>query len=96
MAIRMTGMISGLDTESLIQSLVEAQKLKNKKTTDKKIKELVENDQPSYEKYAKLKVLEKNLAQAEVLEKDIDTQFLLSERYIFLTEVIFRFIRELP
>ncbi|MBQ4531309.1 MAG: flagellar filament capping protein FliD [Lachnospiraceae bacterium] len=38
MAIRMTGMISGLDTESLIQSLVEAQKLKNKKTTDKKTK----------------------------------------------------------
>lgn len=38
MAVRMTGMISGLDTESLIQSLVEAQKLKNKKTTDKKTK----------------------------------------------------------
>lgn len=38
MAIRMTGMISGLDTESLIQSLVEAQKLKNKRTTDKKTK----------------------------------------------------------
>lgn len=38
MAIRMTGMISGLDTESLIQSLVEAQKLKNKTTTDKKTK----------------------------------------------------------
>lgn len=66
------------------------------KTTEKKIKELVENDQPSYKKYAKLKMLEKNLAQAEVLEKDIDTQFLLSERYIFLTEVIFRYVRELP
>lgn len=38
MAIRMTGMISGLDTESLIQSLVDAQKLKNKKTVDKKTK----------------------------------------------------------
>lgn len=38
MAVRMTGMISGLDTESLIQSLVEAQQLKNKKTTDKKTK----------------------------------------------------------
>lgn len=38
MAIRMTGMISGLDTESLIQSLVEAQQLKNKKTVDKKTK----------------------------------------------------------
>lgn len=38
MAVRMTGMISGLDTESLIQSLVEAQQLKNKKTVDKKTK----------------------------------------------------------
>lgn len=38
MAIRMTGMISGLDTESLIQSLVDAQRLKNKRTTDKKTK----------------------------------------------------------
>lgn len=38
MPVRMTGMISGLDTESLIQSLVEAQKLKNKKTVDKKTK----------------------------------------------------------
>lgn len=38
MAVRMTGMISGLDTDSLIQSLVEAQKLKNKKTVDKKTK----------------------------------------------------------
>lgn len=36
MAIRMTGMISGLDTDSIVQSLVEAQKTKNKKTTDKK------------------------------------------------------------
>lgn len=38
MAIRMTGMVSGLDTESIIQSLVEAQQTKNKKTTDKKQK----------------------------------------------------------
>lgn len=36
MAIRMTGMFSGLDTDALVESLVEAQKLKNKKTTDKK------------------------------------------------------------
>lgn len=36
MPIRMTGMISGLDTDSIVQSLVEAQKKKNKKTTDKK------------------------------------------------------------
>lgn len=38
MAVRMTGMISGLDTDSLIQSLVDAQRLKNKKTVDKKTK----------------------------------------------------------
>lgn len=36
MAIRMTGMFSGLDTDAIVESLVEAQKLKNKKTTDKK------------------------------------------------------------
>ena len=66
------------------------------KTTEEKIKELVENDQPSYEKYAKLKVLEKNLAQAEVTEKNIETRFLLSERYISVSSVIFRFIRKLP
>lgn len=35
MPVRMTGMISGMDTESLIKSMVDAQKLKNKKTTDK-------------------------------------------------------------
>ncbi|MFV0341937.1 MAG: flagellar filament capping protein FliD [Anaerocolumna sp.] len=34
-SIRMTGMISGLDTESLIKELVNAQKLKNKKVSDK-------------------------------------------------------------
>lgn len=38
MAIRMTGMVSGLDTDAIIQSLVEAQQTKNKKTTDKKQK----------------------------------------------------------
>jgi len=35
MPVRMTGMISGMDTESLIKSMVDAQRLKNKKTTDK-------------------------------------------------------------
>lgn len=65
-------------------------------TTEVKIKELVESEKPSCEIYAHLKVLEKKLAQAEVLEKDIDTRFLLSARYIFLTEVIFRYVRELP
>lgn len=38
MAIRMTGMVSGLDTEAIIESLVEAQKTKNKKKTDEKTK----------------------------------------------------------
>lgn len=33
--VRMTGLISGMDTESIIKELVNAQKLKNKKTTDK-------------------------------------------------------------
>lgn len=36
MAVRMTGMISGMDTESLIKGMMDAQKLKNKRTTDKK------------------------------------------------------------
>ena len=35
MAVRLTGLISGMDTESLIQGMLDAQKLKNKKTTDK-------------------------------------------------------------
>lgn len=35
MAIRMTGMASGLDTESMIKELINAQKLKNKKVSDK-------------------------------------------------------------
>lgn len=36
MGIRMTGMISGMDTESIIKQMVDAQKLKNKRTTDKR------------------------------------------------------------
>ena len=38
MTIRMTGMFSGLDTDAVIKELVNAQKTKNKKTTDKKQK----------------------------------------------------------
>ena len=38
MAIRMTGMFSGLDTDAVIKELVNAQRTKNKKTTDKKQK----------------------------------------------------------
>lgn len=65
-------------------------------TAEDKIKELVESKKPSYEIYAQLKVLEKRLAQAEVLEKDIDNKFLLSQRYIELSSIIFKFIRKLP
>ena len=65
------------------------------KTTEDKIKELIESKKPSCEIYAQLKLLEKKLAQAEVLEKDIDIQFLLSERYIKLSEVILNYIRKL-
>lgn len=65
-------------------------------TAEDEIQELVESKKPSCEIYAHLKVLEKKLAQAEVLEKDTETRFLLSARYIFLTEVIFRYVRELP
>lgn len=64
-------------------------------TTEGKIKELIESKKPSCEIYAQLKLLEKKLAQAEVLEKDIDTRFLLSERYIKLSEVILKYIRKL-
>lgn len=35
MPVRMTGMISGLDTDTLIQSMIEAQKIKNKSVEDK-------------------------------------------------------------
>lgn len=35
MAVRLTGMVSGLDTESLIKGMVDAQRLKNKRVTDK-------------------------------------------------------------
>ena len=65
-------------------------------TTEEKIKELIENSESTSETYAQLKLLEKKLAQAEVLEKDTDTRFLLSARYVLLTEVLFRYIRELP
>ena len=38
MPIRMSGLISNMDTDSLVKSLVDAQKLKNKPTSDKKVK----------------------------------------------------------
>ena len=63
-------------------------------TTEEKIEELIENSESTCETYAQLKLLEKKLAQAEVLEKDIDTRFLLSERYIKISEVILHYIRK--
>lgn len=65
-------------------------------TTEDKINKLIENSESNCETYAQLKVLEKKLAQAEVLEKDIDTRFLLSARYVLLTEILFSYIRKLP
>lgn len=65
-------------------------------TTKEKIKELIENNESTCETYAQLKLLEKRLAQAEVTEKDIDNKFLLSQRYIELSSIIFKYIRELP
>ena len=35
MAIRLSGMASGLDTDTIVKGLVDAQKLKNKKVSDK-------------------------------------------------------------
>lgn len=38
MATRLTGLASGMDTETLIQGMMDAHRLKNKKTTDKQVK----------------------------------------------------------
>ena len=37
MSIRLTGMVSGLDTDSLVKELVNVQKMRNKKVEDKKV-----------------------------------------------------------
>ncbi len=37
MSMRLTGMVSGLDTDSLVQELVKVQKMQNKKVEDKKV-----------------------------------------------------------
>lgn len=65
-------------------------------TTEDRINKLIENCESNCETYARLKVLEKKLAQAEILEKDINTRFLLSARYFLLAEMIFTFIRKMP
>ena len=35
MPVRMTGLISGMDTDTLIQNMMDAQRMKNKKVEDK-------------------------------------------------------------
>lgn len=74
-----------------VQKLLEITTEENlKKVTKEK-----EHGSDKFEAYAHLKILEKRLAQAEVMEKDIDTQCLLEARYISLTGFIFNYIREL-
>lgn len=73
------------------QKLLELTTEENlKKTTEQK-----ENESDKFEAYAYLKILEKRLAQAEVIEKDTDTKYLLEARYISVTEFIFNYIRNL-
>lgn len=74
-----------------VQKLLEITTEENlKKVTKEK-----EHESDKFEAYAHLKILEKRLAQAEVMEKDIDTQCLLEARYISVTGIIFNYIREL-
>ena len=67
-------------------------------TTEENLKKVTkekEHKSDKFKVYAYLKILEKRLAQAEVIEKDIDIQCLLEERYISVTGFIFNYIREL-
>ena len=67
-------------------------------TTEENLKKVTkeqEHESDKFEAYAYLKILEKRLAQAEVIEKDIDTKYLLEARYISVTGFIFNYIREL-
>lgn len=67
-------------------------------TTEENLKKLTkekENECDKFEVYAHLKLLEKRLVQAEVIEKDIEIKYLLEERYISVTGFIFNYIRNL-
>nr|DAY02539.1 MAG TPA: hypothetical protein [Caudoviricetes sp.] len=67
-------------------------------TTGENLKKLAkekENECDKFEAYAHLKILEKRLVQAEVIEKNIEIKSLLLARYISVTEFIFNYIRKL-
>lgn len=67
-------------------------------TTEENLKKVTkekEHESNKFEAYAYLKILEKRLAQTEVIEKDLDTKYLLESRYISVTGFIFNYIRNL-
>lgn len=67
-------------------------------TTEENLKKATkekEHESNKFEAYAYLKILEKRLAQTEVIEKDLDTKYLLESRYISVTGFIFNYIRNL-
>ena len=67
-------------------------------TTEENLKKVIkekEHESDKFETYAYLKILEKRLAQAEVIEKETGTKYLLEARYILVTGFIFNYIREL-
>lgn len=69
-----------------------------KSTTEENLKKLTkekENKCDKFEVYAHLKILEKKLVQAEVVEKDIEVKRLLEARYILISGFIFNYIRNL-
>lgn len=69
-----------------------------KSTTEENLEKLTkekENKCDKFEVYAHLKILEKKLVQAEVVEKDIEVKHLLETRYILISGFIFNYIRNL-
>jgi hypothetical protein len=76
-----------LTTEELLELTTEENL---KKATKEK-----EHESDKFEVYAYLKILEKRLVQVEVIEKDIDTKYLLESRYILVSGLIFNYIRNL-
>lgn len=69
-----------------------------KLTTEENLKKLTkekESECDKFEVYAHLKILEKRLVQAEVIEKDNEIEFLLEARYISVSGFIFNYIRNL-
>ena len=67
-------------------------------TTEENLKKLTrekESECDKFEVYDHLKILEKSLAQAEVIEKNIELRYLLQARYVSITGFIFNYIRNL-